>query len=746
MGNPSTTPQIDPQAQAQVPGTQIAMSNADDSRNGVSVANQAPAYGDPGQPTAPPAPAPSPSQQHTGWFHGMMARMNQGDQQVVRDRNGNPVIGPDGRPQTQPLTSKQMGRSILAGVLSAMAATEQHQPYRNGNGIWVNPSNEAVAAGQQAFQAGRPQAQYKQAQAQGDQERTRQYAIYKANVDQFKMAHEIADMKLADSQKAVAGFASGYEAALRGDIAGTNPATLDLVGDDAAKAFNELDPTTHMMVPNGKVTPQVDAQGRLTGGADTHYMILPGQNGKITLDEDMIKAAGLEGKGLVPGQTRIPVSQWSDLVRQAAGQHFVESAVNQVAETIGLKGKDGEPVKLDYSKFAKAARLTPAQMNELRGLSPNNPVAYQAGLAKINQESGGTLEQALSDQGIKIDAQAWDDKRKEQIKADAQDHAAELAEQKSNNLAKAKALTPAAQADLQNKQLEIKLKMQQLNQNAAMTEGISVPKGFVTPTGVMMMDQNSLQTELQKQGVKIPDNFAALYAIGHNDADLKTYSSSPRKGVPVMPQPAALAFIRQYINPQYQEGDFAAGNKLKNEVASTRAGTAGGSLLNAGVASNHIDLLTQAADALANNDVQFFNKWANAAGVAVGKPPAVVFQAIADQVNGEVGKVVYGGTPREAELADLRKRLNSDQSPQQVRDVAKAYIGLMAGRINEINERYRDYFGRDVKGISPTVTKVFNSRGFAVGAQVQGLGRDGKLHIFPNQMAYDSYKKEAGIK
>ncbi len=338
----------------------------------------------------------------------------------MRDKDGRPLVdSATGQVRTQPLSSKQMGRSILASALTAMAATEAHQPYRNGNGIWVNPSNEAVAAGQQAFQAGRPQNQLEQASKELSDQRTRQYAIYKANVDQFKMAHEIADVKFADAQKAVEGFASGYEAALRGDFGdGVSPETLDLVGDDAAKAFSQLDPTTHMMVPNGKVTPHVDAAGNSTGVADVHYMILPGQNGKITLDEGMIKAAGLDGKGLTPGQVQIPVSQWSDLVRQQAGRHIVESAVNQVAETIGLKGKDGEPVKLDYPRFVKAARLTPAQMSEFQGLDRNDPVAYQAGIKKINQESGGNLQQALSDQGINIDAKSWDEKRKaEQAKA-----------------------------------------------------------------------------------------------------------------------------------------------------------------------------------------------------------------------------------------------------------------------------------------------------------------------------------------
>ena len=162
-----------------------------------------------------------------------------------------------------------------------------------------------------------------------------------------------------------------------------------------------------------------------------------------------------------------------------------------------------------------------------------------------------------------------------------------------------------------------------------------------------------------------------------------------------------LAFIRQYINPNYQEGDYAAAASLSKELASTRQGTAGGTLYNAGTASQHLELLDEAAKALNNNDTQALNHLANTFGVAVGKSPAVTFKAIAEQVNGEVGKVVAGGTPHEAELAELRSNLNSDQSPEQTKNVIRAYVKLMSGRINEINDRSQQYFNRDVKGVSP---------------------------------------------
>lgn len=391
---------------------QIAMSNANDSSNGVSVANQAPAYGDPGQPKVPAAPVSQPHM-HTGIFHTLLSRMNQGDQQVVRDKNGNPVAGPDGKPQTQPMSSKQMGRSILAGVLSAMAVSEQHQPYRNGNGVWVNPQNEAVAAGQQAFQQSRPRAQYKQADAQLAQQRTQQYAVYKANVDMYKMAHEIAHMKAEDKAAAVAPFAGTYDMAEDGKIPGFNSETGDLSETEAEQQLKSLDPTTHMMVPNGKTVPVLDVHGNPTGETEIHYMILPGQKGQLPLTKEMI-ADHPELKGAAEGKM-LPLTQWMRLVRGQASQQVINSMVTDLAGTLAGDTPDAA-AKFDYTKFVKDSKATPDQLAQLGNLSGsrNDPVAFAKGLAAIDKT--GNLDNALRMQGIKIDVPAWEDKRKAELK------------------------------------------------------------------------------------------------------------------------------------------------------------------------------------------------------------------------------------------------------------------------------------------------------------------------------------------
>jgi hypothetical protein len=250
------------------------------------------------------------------------------------------------------------------------------------------------------------------------------------------------------------------------------------------------------------------------------------------------------------------------------------------------------------------------------------------------------------------------------------------------------------------------------------------PANFVSNPNASTMDSVDLQKDLTAKGVKLPPNFETLYGIAHNANPLTTLPPNPRKGSNQMSAQEGLAFIRQYINPTYQEGDYGAAAGLSKELASTKMNTAGGTLYNAGTASQHLELLAQAADALKNNDIQALNRWANALGVQVGKSPAITFQAIADQANGEVAKVVAGGKPNEPELQALRHLLNTDQSPEQTRNVIKSYVNLMAGRINEINERSQQYFQRDVKGISPATARVFAKYGAEVPGyvtvQIQG--------------------------
>jgi hypothetical protein len=121
----------------------------------------------------------------------------------------------------------------------------------------------------------------------------------------------------------------------------------------------------------------------------------------------------------------------------------------------------------------------------------------------------------------------------------------------------------------------------------------------------------------------------------------------------------------------------------------------------------------------------------------------VTFQAIAEQVNSEVAKVVAGGQPNEAELKQNRDNLNNSQSPEQIRNVIRSYVGLMNGRIGEIDDRSMQYFGRHVKGLSPATVAVFNKYGFTAPTQPTGAIAQAKFSD-GNTYWIDANKKPLG--
>lgn len=244
------------------------------------------------------------------------------------------------------------------------------------------------------------------------------------------------------------------------------------------------------------------------------------------------------------------------------------------------------------------------------------------------------------------------------------------------------------------------------------------------------------EAALKAQGVAIPENFAALYAISKNRANLTTLPQKTYKGTPnVMTSQSGLAFIQKFLNPTFNEGDYGAAAALDKEMASTKNGTAGGSLLAAGTAANHVNLLRTAATALHNSDIPSLNHIANQFGIAIGKNPATTFKAINDIVNQEVAKTVGGGPPHEAELAKLHDNLNRDQSDAQINGVTNAYVGLMKGRVSEIDERNRHYFGEGVH-LSPATTKLFNDH-------TASLMPKGKIPFYSSNKLIKGYADDA---
>jgi len=51
--------------------------------------------------------------------------------------------------------------------------------------------------------------------------------------------------------------------------------------------------------------------------------------------------------------------------------------------------------------------------------------------------------------------------------------------------------------------------------------------------------------------------------------------------------------------------------------------------------------------------------------------------------------MLKGGAPAEGEIKELRSKLNPNMSPEQLDNVLKGWLELMAGRVSELNQQYK---------------------------------------------------------
>jgi hypothetical protein len=683
----------------------------------------------PAPPTPPPAPKPSPTPQdvHTSIFKNILGTLAGGSNRPVMGPNGQPQTDANGNVVMAPASKKALGASILAGALSAMVAGMATPDKRTdlGGGRSVADYSGAVDAGAQAGQATTQKGTQATAQAQVDANTARQYTttdhnlkMHAAMLGNLKLQGDVMnegvqqDAPLIDAMKLNPTITDGQGnvlSAIKGEHV-SETALQKMMADGGAHVTRDSvlrDGVQNVYDENGKQIMNPDGTPR----QEYTYTVYD-HNAQVALTDELKK--GNPALQYVAQGTNVPMAVLGkynlERTQTRNAQGFVNQWAQQVAEHNGDEKAKPIDIKAAIAKDPYLRKLVP-QLGRYAGMEPDQAMA-QMDKDGVDPTLIGKFGELLGG----VDRNAWSLDRADKVLAQK----SEEAEKKAKELADEKRLTPEGQQDLEHKKLENEALRQAAAMVTASSQGIVIPKNFVPNPNAVTMESDALSKELSDKGVQIPPNFPALYAIAHNAADLTTLTNNPRPKSGIMPREQGLSFIRTFLNPQYQEGDFKANANLQRELESTRQGTAGGSLLAAGTASNHLALLADQADKLANMDEPVINSVANALGVAVGKSPAVTFRAIAQQVNSEVAKVVAGGQPHEAELKQFEENLNNAQSPEQIKNVIKAYIGLMNGRIGEIDDRSMQYMGRHVKGISPTTVDVFNKNGFTVPGQPKG--------------------------
>lgn len=701
-------------------------------------------------------------------------------------------VNPDGTQEAVRVnqTKSQLANSIVAGALTGMfAGAQQH----GGPGQLTR----AFGAGGQAG-VERNQQIDQQARQTAQQDFARKAGVVEANMRTLIQAHQLSRMDQEDHDRAVTMMAPVIEKTkeLNPDFVGK-----ENVDEDESKDMKKWPLETWHRAIDG-TEPVTDADGKITGYKNTYAMLR--NDSKVPLTDDDGKKAPWLQEALDNNLPTVPQALYGKDISPNTPPINSYAAAKIVMENNGVsnlqKELDNFHTKNNWPevKVKDALKNDPSMaeaifqfMRASGGSTPDRPdlqlqkmmadpkaAKYAPQIEKLFGESMDKFKKDMAtkdavDKETAIDTAKRNDKLKNpETPVDAQ---ATIAQNKANpGSVSAEAVARAhniLQGDLNydySKQMNAASAKQRIEQAAEDRQQtyLNVPDNFKYDPTIRNESASDAEARLKSQGVKIPNNFGDLWKVGRNEVSLNhglPTRVSAKAGQ--MDTQTGVSFINKFINPDYREYDYAQAQDFAKELASTKTGTAGGAVFNAGVAANHLKLWDAAMTDLDNGKSPDWNKIANAAGFHFGKGERVAADTILEKVIAETEKVASGSAPREAELAEARKTLNSSLANGQWKPASTALKQLMAGRISEVNDKSVQFLNRPAP-ISKAVTSTFKEAGIdtpweqtAEQSQQQATGAHpntvqtspvtvktpGGSFTFKDQQSADAYKKKYNI-
>jgi hypothetical protein len=147
-------------------------------------------------------------------------------------------------------------------------------------------------------------------------------------------------------------------------------------------------------------------------------------------------------------------------------------------------------------------------------------------------------------------------------------------------------------------------------------------------------------------------------------------------------------------NPNFNEQEYKSRQAL---ATSFKTGPDAANITSLNTVVGHIGALSEAWKALGNAKFTPYNWLANQSSKATGDPGVTNFNERAIAVESELAKLFKGtGAATDQEINAWRASLSPNLSPEQFDGVIKGAVGLMASRLNALQQKYRNGVG-DVK-------------------------------------------------
>jgi hypothetical protein len=141
------------------------------------------------------------------------------------------------------------------------------------------------------------------------------------------------------------------------------------------------------------------------------------------------------------------------------------------------------------------------------------------------------------------------------------------------------------------------------------------------------------------------------------------------------------------------KSDYSANQFAANKEWNT--GKLGSTVRSLNVATSHLDILSNLADALDNNDTKALNTIGNMWAEQTGGEAPTNFDTAKQIVADEVVKAVVGAGGALADREEAARVINAANSPAQLKGAIQTYKTLMRGQLKGLQLQYKHSTGRD---------------------------------------------------
>jgi len=210
--------------------------------------------------------------------------------------------------------------------------------------------------------------------------------------------------------------------------------------------------------------------------------------------------------------------------------------------------------------------------------------------------------------------------------------------------------------------------------------------------------QNKLQAaSLRAQaGTGSPEDNAS---VAQGIADYRLAPPSLARGA----NKAVMAKVLE-LNPSYDGTFFPTAQKTQNAFTS---GTPAKSVNAINTALSHLGTLSEASEALRNNDIKVLNRIANTFGEQVGKDPVTTYKTIVHRVGPELVTAYVGAGGGQGERALAEKDFDPANGPDQLKSNIAISAKLLESKAGALQKQYSDGTqGRGKLNLLSALTKV----------------------------------------